>query len=138
MRFDIPWSGEMNRLQNEMEQLFGSRRPKARAYPPINLWEDEDHLYIEAEIPGIDLDDLELYVNDEQQLTLQGQRKRPQEEHVTRHRSERAFGRFSRVIPLPANIDADSTSADYKSGVLTIRLAKKEEAKPRRIKISAE
>jgi len=140
MRLDHPWAGEVSRLQREFDRLFGDRnggsRFQARAYPPTNVWEDDDNLYVEAEIPGMDMDAFELFVNDENQLTLQGERKRPADEGATRHREERGFGRFSRLIALPASVDADATRAEYKRGVLLITLPKKEESKPRRIQVS--
>ena len=59
MRFDFPGASELNRLQNEMDRLFGDRlgtpMTPPRAYPPINLWEDDDHLFVESEIPGMQL-----------------------------------------------------------------------------------
>ncbi len=141
MRFDFPIASELNRLQNEMDRVFGVRLggplAPARAYPPVNLWEDDDYLYVESEIPGMKLDQIELFVSDEDQLTIQGERKSPQDDTAIRQRGERAFGRFSRVIALPTGVDADQTTAEYKAGVLTVRLAKKEEAKPKRITVSA-
>jgi HSP20 family protein len=124
-----------------MDQLFGLRlaRPLAEAqvYPAINLSEDDDNLYVEAEIPGMELGAFELFVNDDNQLTLQGERKRLGSDEGTRHREERGFGRFSRMITLPAPVDGEATSADYVAGVLRITLPKKPEAKPRRIAVKA-
>lgn len=140
MRFDFPWAGEMNRLQSELDRLFGDRSggslTRVRAYPAVNLWEDDDNLYIESEIPGMEMDQFELFVNDDNQLTLQGERKQATENGGTRHREERQFGRFSRIIPLPVSVDGDATSAEYKLGVLRVTLPKKEEAKPRRISVT--
>lgn len=141
MALDIPWAGEMNRLQNEFDRLFGRRANQPvlglRAYPPINLWEDDDHLYVESEIPGMEMDEFELFVNDDNQLTLQGERKQPSGKAGTRHREERSFGSFSRMIPLPVLVDGSAASADYKAGVLRISLPKKPESKPRRINVKS-
>lgn len=141
MAFQVTWPRELNRLQNEMDQLFGRRLAsplaETRVYPAINLSEDDDNLYIETEVPGMELDEFELLVNDDNQLTLQGERKQLGGDGGTRHREERAFGRFSRLIPLPAPVDGDATSAEYTAGVLRITLPKKPEAKPRRIAVKA-
>jgi HSP20 family protein len=140
MRFDFPWVDEMNRLQNEMDRLFGGRLSarnfQAPGYPPVNLWEDDDNLYVESEIPGMEMDEFELFVNDDNQLTLQGERKQANGTVDARHREERTFGRFSRIIQLPVTVADDATTADYKAGVLRITLPKKEESKPRRIAVA--
>lgn len=139
MAFDISWAGEMNRLQNEMDRLFGGRSTnpltQPRSYPPINLWENEESVVVESEIPGMEMDQFELFVNDENQLTLQGERRRPDDETGTCHREERTFGSFSRMIPLPVLVDAENVTAEYKLGVLRVTLPKKPESKPRKIQI---
>jgi HSP20 family protein len=114
MRFDFPWVDEMNRLQNEMDRLFGGRLSarnfQAPGYPPVNLWEDDDNLYVESEIPGMEMDEFELFVNDDNQLTLQGERKQANGTVDARHREERTFGRFSRIIQLPVTVADDATT----------------------------
>jgi HSP20 family protein len=141
MRFDFPWAGEMNRLQNELDRLFGDRGATSlldvRAFPAINLWEDDENFYVESEIPGMEMQEFELFVNEDNQLTIQGERKQPNGDAAIRHREERAFGRFSRIIPLPAAVNGDATTAEYKAGVLRITLPRKEETKPRRIVVAA-
>jgi HSP20 family protein len=141
MRFEFPWPGEVSRLQDEMERLFGDGRSRSalglRAFPAVNMWEDTDNLYVETELPGMELEDIEVFASDESHLTLQGERKQPAGEGATPHRQERGFGRFSRIIELPMTVDASKTSADYKAGVLRVTLPKREEAKPRRISVNA-
>ena len=135
---------EMNRLRNEMDRLFGRygaaapRRNGATEYPPVNLWEDDDNLYVEAEVPGFELDDLEMYVTGANQLSIKGERKQPQTEGGTWHRQERGFGSFSRMIELPGSVDSDKVSATFKLGVLTISLPKSEDVKPRRIEVKGD
>lgn len=138
-----PWA-EMNRLRNEMDRLFGRygfqqqpRRFGASVFPPLNLWEDDDNLYIEAELPGFELDDLEIYVTGGNQLSIKGERKAPKLENGSWHRRERGFGSFSRVIELPSTVDNEHVTAEFKHGVLTITLAKSEQVKPRRIEVKA-
>ncbi len=136
------WS-EMTRLQQEMERMFdrwgsaGPRRLSQAVYPALNLWEDDDSLYVEAELPGFDLNELEIYVNGENQLTIKGERHQPDLENGAWHRQERGYGAFSRMIELPQDVDPDHVTAEFKHGVLTISLPKKEEVKPRRIEVKA-
>jgi HSP20 family protein len=135
---------EMNRLSNQMEQVFGRFNGGGRQtlapteYPPINLWEDEERVYAEAELPGMKLDDLEIFVTGGNQLTISGERKEPAGNGAAWHRRERGYGRFTRVIELPGAVDEDKVEAQFKLGVLTITLPKREEAKPRRIAVKAE
>lgn len=134
------WS-EMNRVQREMERYFernganGPRQLAAATYPALNLWEDNDNLFVEAELPGLELDDLEIYVNGDNQLTIKGERKRPVVDGGTWHRQERGYGTFNRLIELPQEVNPDKVTAEFKSGVLTIALPKREEIKPRRIQV---
>ena len=130
----------MNRLQNEMNRLFdqwGTRTPRydQSVYPPLNLWEDGDSYFVEAELPGLAMDDLEIYVTRGNQLSIKGTRKRPELENGSWHRCERGFGSFSRMVELPGNADAEKVSAEFCNGVLTITLPKSEEAKPRKITV---
>lgn len=134
---------EMSRLQDEMNRLFsrwggnGPRRLAQDVYPLLNLWEDDQHVYVEAELPGLKLSDLEMYVTGENQLSLKGERKQAELTNGTWHRQERGFGAFSRLIELPYPVNSDDVSAEFKNGVLTVILPKREEAKPRRIEVKA-
>lgn len=133
------WS-EMNRLRDEMERVFAGNEPHRvaeQAYPPLNLWAGKHELVVEAELPGFEMDDLDIYVNGDNQLSIQGQRKPPTHEGGTWHRKERGFGAFSRMIELPEPVDADKVSAEFHHGVLTIRLPKHEAAKARRIQVKS-
>lgn len=142
-----PWGElqtEMNRLQGEMNQLFGrfgvsnGRSAVPTGYPAMNIWEDDDQLFVEAELPGMELTDLEIFVNGGNQLSLKGERKPPISEQGTWHRRERGYGKFSRIIELPHQVDADKVQANFKHGVLTITLPKQEASKPRKIEVKAE
>lgn len=135
---------EVSRLRNEFNQLFGGQTPDgagwsalAAAYPALNVWEDEGHLFLEAELPGMDLNDLEIYVTGGDQLTLKGERRQPATEGVW-HRQERGFGSFVRTVTLPAHVDADKVEARFLNGVLTVTLPKAEAAKPRKITVKSE
>jgi HSP20 family protein len=137
---------EMRRLQQEMDDLFGrfgfhlpSWPVLAGTYPPVNMWEDNDYVYAEAELPGLKLTDLEISVTPNNELILKGKREQPSlPEKVEWHRQERGFGSFERSIPLPAGVDPEKIDARLEHGVLTIRMAKRPEAKPRKIPVRAE
>ena len=134
------WS-EMGRIQDEMNRALSRTaagpRSLTASFPPMNIWEDEDHWYVEAELPGMELDDLEILVQDNQ-LTIQGERKQPELAEATWHRSERGFGKFSRSFQFSEDVDADKVQARLKQGVLLIELPKRAEVKPRRIEVKSE
>lgn len=132
---------ELNRMHEEMERLLrGDGWPRFEfgvSYPALNVWEDDNNLYVEAELPGFELSDLEITVTGDQQLSIKGQRKQPEIKGATWHRQERHYGSFSRMIELPEPVEADKVTAELKLGVLTITLPKREEVKPRRIEVKA-
>ena len=107
-------------------------------FPAVNVWEDNENLFVEAELPGFELNDLEIYVNGENHLSIKGERRQPEVEGASWHRRERGYGSFNRTIELSSDVDADKVSANLKAGVLTITLPKKEEIKPRRIEVKAD
>ena len=132
---------ELEQLQRRMDRLFQNafgleRSPwQVGVYPLVNISEDRDHLYVRAELPGVKAESLEITVQDSS-LILRGERKIPTEEkQVNYHRREREAGFFRRVVALPARIQADKVEATCKDGILTIKLAKPEEVKPRKIQV---
>lgn len=133
----------LQQFQSEMNRLFercasdGNR--ELAGFPALNVWEDAEHLFLEAELPGIEFKDLEIYVTGGNQLTLKGERKSAVSENKgVWHRQERTFGSFSRTLALPYHVDADKVDAKLEHGVLTVKLAKHESAKPRKIAVKAE
>ncbi|GAA4451507.1 Hsp20/alpha crystallin family protein [Novipirellula rosea] len=134
-----PWT-ELNRLSREMDRMF-SRGGNGGvtgvgSFPALNVREDEDNVYAEAELPGFHMDDVEIYVTGNQ-LTLKGERKSPEHEGGTWHRQECSYGKFSRMVELSGDIDSEKVSAEFKNGVLNITLPKSEAVKPRRIEVKA-
>ncbi len=132
---------ELEQLQRRMDRLFQSafgleRSPwQVGVYPLVNISEDRDHIYVRAELPGVKAEDLEITIQDNS-LILRGQRKIPKEEkEVNYHRRERESGFFRRFVALPARILGDKVEATCKDGILTIKLAKPEEVKPRKIEV---
>ena len=108
-----------------------------RVCPAINAWEDGERFYVEAEIPGVSMNDVEIYTSGDE-LTIKGKRRPPEGDDHTYHRQERGTGEFTRMITLPADMDADKVEATLKDGVLTITLPKAEEAKMRKIAVKSE
>ncbi|TWU17337.1 Spore protein SP21 [Novipirellula galeiformis] len=135
---------EVNRLRNEMDRLFGqyadgggTEMGRMGTFPPLNVWEDDNHLFVEAELPGFDMDQLEIYVTGGNQLSISGERVQPEPAEGAWHRKERGFGKFRRSLELPSDVDSDSVSATFINGVLTLTMPKSEAAKPRRIEVKA-
>jgi HSP20 family protein len=132
-------------LRREVDRLLsgllsgpesGSALGRGRTFPPINVWEDGDNLYVEAELPGVKSENLDIAVVGNE-LTMKGERPAPSEEGVTYHRRERGTGSFTRVVVLPTEVDANQVNATLKNGVLLITLPKSEAAKPRKIQVKA-
>jgi HSP20 family protein len=132
---------DMNRLRQEMDRLFGrsvgNGGRSSAVFPALNVWEDAENLYAEAELPGLALEDLEIYVHGGNVLVIQGERKKPQLEGGVWHREERGYGSFSRSFELPYPVDADKVEAQFKQGILTVTMPKQEQAKPRRIEVKS-
>jgi HSP20 family protein len=124
---------EMDRLSETLSRGWGE--PAAGVFPLMNVTEDKDNYYIRAELPGIKADELDMSVTADT-LSLSGERKIPAEDEKAQyHRREREAGRFSRIITLPAQVDAGKAEAHCADGVLTVVLPKAEEAKPRQITV---
>lgn len=135
-----PWR-EMQRLRREMNRLFSEWPMQATwgtapAYPAMNVWAYEDSAIVTAELPGVNLEDLDISVEDDV-LTLRGQREAEQREGVTYHRRERRHGSFVRTLRVPFGVDADNVDATFKKGVLNIVLPRAEEDKPKKITVRA-
>lgn len=133
---------DFSQLQEEMNRLWNSfacgEEGVSAGYPPLNIWEDDERLYVEAELPGLSLEDLEIYVTGGNQLTLQGERKKPTQERGVWHRLECGQGKFARTITLPVTVQAEQVEARLQQGVLTVTLPKSTESRPRKIAIKAE
>jgi HSP20 family protein len=137
--FSPVWS-QLAQLQDEVNRLFhrwggdGNRRP-AGGFPAVNVWEEGEALLVEAEVPGLDMKDLEIYVTGTDQLTIKGERKPAVPPKGVQHRQERSFGSFVRVLTLPVPVDSSKVEARLENGVLHLKLAKHETAKPRKIPV---
>src|SRR5713226_8771513 len=136
-------------LQNRVNRLFGNsfstpRGPEGQdealtstAFaPPVDIYEDEHNITLKIDVPGIDEKDIDVRIEGNT-LTVHGERKIEKEEKEENFRRvERQYGSFTRSFTLPSSVDPGQVSANHDKGVLTIRLAKKAEAKPKQIKVN--
>jgi len=103
--------------------------------PQIDIADDNDNFYINAEIPGIDKDDIKINIKGNT-LTINGEKKAEKESKGKNYyRSERVFGSFARTFELPEAIDREKISANYTNGILKLTVPKTEEAKPKEIEV---
>ena len=133
---------EMASLQNDMSRLMNGVLGTANGngdtrtwIPPVDVWETEGEVVYALDLPGMSEDDVSVEL-EEGTLTISGTRERKDE--VSKdglYRYERRFGSFSRTIGLPQGVTDDSVKADYKNGVLEVRVTKPEQPKPRRIQV---
>jgi HSP20 family protein len=132
-----PFSQEFDRLFSRLLDVGGAGNAPQRWMPPMDLMEAEDHYVLRADLPGLGEDDVAIEVQDGT-LTISGERSA---EHERREqgwfRVERSFGRFSRSLALPDGVDAEGVTAEFDRGVLTVRVPKPEQRKPRRVEIKA-
>ena len=144
VRFD-PFR-ELSDMQDRMGRLLGDFYGRQGAddlmrrgawIPPVDIFEGGNHeLVIKAELPDMKREDIHLTVENNT-LTISGEKKFDGEvKEEAYHRVERAYGSFARSFSLPPTVDAVRVSADYKAGVLTVRLPLREEAKPRQIQVN--
>jgi len=130
-------------MQNRMNRMYQDYTPgmeeqlsSAQIVPPVDVYEDEHHLTLKAELPGIDPKDVDVRVENNI-LTIRGERKFEKEEKEENfHRIERRYGTFTRSFTLPNTVDPDKVKADYENGVLKIEFEKRAEAKPKQIQVN--
>lgn len=129
--YDLP--RQMDALFDEMWRSgnFGQRR---MSYPPVNIMEDDNSIYVTSEIPGMDIKDIDLTLT-EGSLIIKGKRV---PESGNYYRQERPTGNFQRVVNVNVPVDAAAVTATMKNGVLSVVLPKAEESRPRKISISAQ
>ena len=138
---------DLRNLQEEVNRLFTGNVGRsfddegiARGSwsPSVDIYENKDHIILEAELPGMNREDFDLSVENNV-ITLRGERHfEKKDETDNYHRVERAYGSFTRSFTLPNTVTAEGATADYRNGVLRVTLPKREETKARRIEIRAE
>lgn len=127
---------EFKTLEDSLNRFFAEPAPGARPWvPPVDVVETEHAIVLKADLPDVDMKDVQIEMENGT-LTLKGQRKFEGEtKERGYHRIERSYGNFARSFSLPDVVDPEHVVAEYKNGVLTVTLPKKEIAKPRAIKV---
>ena len=136
--------GDLNRMQEEMNRFFDdffgehqTQMAQGQWIPSVDVSETDSEIVVKAELPGMTHDDIELNLQDNT-LTLKGEKKQEKkDDKECFHCLERSYGGFTRSFSLPAGVKADNISAVFKDGVLVVTLPKAEEAKTKKISISA-
>jgi HSP20 family protein len=138
-----PFRG-LNTLQEQVNRLFedsvtGTRSGQAELAswaPAVDIFETENELVVKADLPDVHEKDIDVRVENNT-LTIRGERKFNNEVHEDNYlRVERAYGTFTRSFSLPNTVNTEGIQAEYRNGVLSVRLPKREETKPKQIKIS--
>jgi HSP20 family protein len=130
---DVDDMPAMRHLQDTIGRFFTD--PGSRPWTPaVDILETENELLLKMDAPEIRLEDVEIRLENDT-LTLKGERKFEQPQGKGYHRIERPYGTFARSFTLPNTVDTEKVRADYRQGVLTITLPKKEVAKPRTIRV---
>jgi HSP20 family protein len=131
-----PW---VDRLRREMDQVFDRYgadplRSGGAPYPAVNVYETESEYVLTAEIPGVRSEDLEVSVEGSR-VTLRGQRRIEYPREAGLHRRERQSGSFRRTLEMPEHAASEKAQAQYRNGVLVLRIPKAERARPRQIDV---
>ncbi|MBI3948962.1 MAG: Hsp20/alpha crystallin family protein [Acidobacteria bacterium] len=136
---------DLTTLQHRINRLFEDVFPSAERTelartqpvwtPAVDIYEEPEAIFIEADLPGLTKDDVSVNLENNV-LTIQGQRKWAREDQQDNyHRIERSYGSFTRSFTLPSHVNPEAIEAEFKDGVLRVRLPKLEQAKPRQIKV---
>ncbi len=138
-----PFRG-LNTLQEQVNRLFEDSFARSRSTqaelaswaPAVDIYETENEVVVKADLPDVQEKDIDVRVENST-LTIRGERKFNNEVHEENYlRVERAYGTFTRSFSLPNTVNAEAIHAEYRNGVLSVRMPKREETKPKQIKIS--
>lgn len=136
---------ELRSLQDEVNRVFSSNLSRSGETglgrgawnPSVDIFENKDQIVLEAELPGISPEDVNISIENNV-LTIHGERRfEKKDEGDNFHRVERSYGSFTRSFTLPPTVSSENVNANFDNGILRLELAKREEAKPRRIEIKA-
>jgi len=136
---------QLSNLRQEISRLFelpfGDATRESEFFgwaPAVDLYEDKDNVVVRAELPGMKKDEIEISLH-EGNLIISGERKlESKDDDGEASRSECFFGRFQRALELPKAVDPNKVTATYKDGILTVKLPKTEESKPKQITVKAD
>jgi len=137
---------ELRSLQDEVNRVFSSNFNRGGGEsgmmqgawnPSVDIFENKDQIVLEAELPGMKPEDVNISIENNV-LTIHGERKfEKKDDKDNFHRVERSYGSFTRSFTLPPTVSSEGVDAVFENGILRLALAKREEAKPRRIEIKA-
>jgi HSP20 family protein len=134
--FNRPWGWDpwrdLEAFSRTLDRWSGERRS---SYPPVNVYESPEAYALEVEVPGVRPEDLEFTVHGD--VVTISSAGREQEDATGSHRRERARGSFSRSLQLPVALDSEKIEANYHDGILSVKLPKAAEARPRKITVKA-
>ncbi len=128
---------EVSAVGDEFAAMVGRLSGQTDALPfPMNVWQDDNAVHVEADLPGVDRATLEVTVTGGEVLDIKAARPAPaQVEGVTWHRQERISGTFARTVTLPLPVDAEKVEANYNNGVLKVLLPKIPAVRPRTVPV---
>ena len=137
--------GELSRLEQDMDRLWGDLGSRFREWPalwrgeesgvPLDVYGDKDHLTVKATIPGVKPEEVDITITSNS-LTIKGKSKEEDESNEENYLlRERAYGSFGRTFNLPEGLNTDKAEASFDNGVLTITIPKKEDIKPKNLKV---
>src|SRR6476620_6722229 len=131
-----PFEAVQSEFNNLLGRVYGNQRNDGGHLAPyaVDVREDADHIYVEAELPGFKKDDVDITLEN-QTLTISAERKETQEKKGDYLLNERRYQRFLRSFTLPPTVDEKKVDAKLNDGVLSITLNKREETKPRKIQV---
>src|SRR5438270_11610449 len=125
-------------FEDALTRLMSEPRASRPWSPAVDIIETENELMLKADLPDVRSEDITVHVEN-QTLTIKGERRFEENgDAKSYHRIERSYGSFVRSFAVPSTVDTEKVQADYKNGVLTVKLPKKEAAKPRQIKVQAQ
>jgi HSP20 family protein len=142
--YEHPLAGHMRRLEQELDEFFGGnasltgtrdiRSLPTGTFPALNVASTVDAIVVYLFAPGADPKQLDISIQ-QNLLSISGQREIPVDEEATYYRRERFSGAFRRAVSLPEDADAERVEAKYLNGILTIRIGRRQSAKPRQIEV---
>ena len=137
LTFD-PLSSSLRLFEDAVTRMMSEPRTSRPWSPAVDIVETENDLVLKADLPDIRLQDIDVTVENNT-LSIKGERRFKNDfEGKGYHRIERSYGTFVRSFTVPNSVDTEKVSADYKNGVLTVTLPKKEAAKPKQVKVEVE
>ncbi|MBV6432271.1 MAG: Spore protein SP21 [Bryobacteraceae bacterium] len=132
---EAAFSPESRLFQDSVSKWLDSTTAGRPWTPPVDILETENELIVKADVPDMEMKDIQVELENGT-LSLKGQRKFESEtKEKGYHRIERSYGSFARYFTVPDTVDPEKVQAEYKNGVLTVTLPKKEIAKPRTVKV---